>query len=155
MNRNLRPLHLVPATLVTAIALFAVATGCGGKTEDTSSTNPSSTTSAAPETPAPADTGMTGGGALAGASIEQGKALYAQRCALCHGATGHGDGPGAKGLNPPPRNHTDATYMNTRTDEQLSEVIHKGKGAMPAWGKVLTDEQIASLVLYVRSLSKS
>src|SRR5690606_28947848 len=35
-------------------------------------------------------------------------ALYAQQCAVCHGPTGHGDGPAAAGLDPPPIAFTDA-----------------------------------------------
>jgi len=141
--------------LVIAIALYGLATGCGGsKTEDNSTT--SATTTPAPETPAPVDTSMSaGGGGTAGGSLAEGKAIYTQRCVLCHGPDGRGDGPGAKGLKPAPRNHHDQAYMNSRTDEQLSEVIHKGKGAMPAWGKVLTDQQIASVLLYVRELGKT
>ena len=37
--------------------------------------------------------------------------------------------------------------MKTRTDAQLLEVIHKGKGVMPAWGKVLTDAQIQAALV--------
>ena len=36
-----------------------------------------------------------------------GKRIYAQRCASCHGAAGRGDGPNAKGLDPPPIAFTD------------------------------------------------
>jgi putative copper resistance protein D len=34
----------------------------------------------------------------AAASIARGAAVYAENCALCHGAAGHGDGPAAAGL---------------------------------------------------------
>jgi len=44
-----------------------------------------------------------------------------------------GDGAGAAGLDPKPRDHTDGAYMNARTDDQLLEVIKNGKGNMPAW----------------------
>jgi high-affinity iron transporter len=33
------------------------------------------------------------------------------QCAICHGATGRGDGPGAKGLTPPPADLTDGARM--------------------------------------------
>jgi mono/diheme cytochrome c family protein len=76
-----------------------------------------------------------------------------ERCELCHGASGKGDGPGGAALNPKPRDWTDHEYMETRTDEQLHEVITNGKGSMPAWGKtgILTDAEIRSAILKVRS----
>ena len=43
--------------------------------------------------------------------------------------------------------------MNTRTDEQLLEVIHNGKGAMPAWKGILTEEQMQAVLSHVRSLA--
>ncbi len=73
---------------------------------------------------------------------------------MCHGPDGRGDGPAAAGLNPKPRNYHDKAYMSTRTDAQLQETVFNGKGAMPAWGKsgVLTRDQIAAMVKYVRQL---
>jgi mono/diheme cytochrome c family protein len=56
-------------------------------------------------------------------------------------------------LNPHPRNHTDGAYMNSRTDAELLEVIRHGKGAMPAWGSVLSEEEIQAVLKHVRSLA--
>lgn len=36
--------------------------------------------------------------------VAHGKKLFAQNCALCHGAEGRGDGPSGAALNPKPRN---------------------------------------------------
>lgn len=36
--------------------------------------------------------------------IKYGAKVYAQNCAMCHGAEGKGDGDAGKALNPPPRN---------------------------------------------------
>lgn len=38
--------------------------------------------------------------------VEKGKAVYAVNCAVCHGATGHGDGVAGAALNPHPRDFT-------------------------------------------------
>ena len=65
-----------------------------------------------------------------------------------------GDGPASAGLNPKPRNHTDGSYMRTRTDAQLLEVIHNGKGGMPAWKGILTETEINAVLAHVRSLAK-
>ena len=80
--------------------------------------------------------------------------MFAQRCALCHGPDGHGDGPGSKALNPKPRNFHDKAYMSTRTDAQLLETIHKGKGVMPKWGGVLSEAEITAVLAHIRDLGK-
>ena len=95
----------------------------------------------------PADTGGTGDVAL-------GEKIYKQRCVLCHGPQGKGDGPGAAALNPKPRNHTDASYMSTQTDEQLLHSIREGKGQMPAWGKILSADETNAALAYIRTLAK-
>lgn len=99
----------------------------------------------------------TAGGSTAvagGDEIAAGKAVYIARCALCHGNEGKGDGPASAGLNPKPRNHTDGTYMKTLSDEALLKVIHTGKGAMPAWGTILSEAEMSAVAKYVRTLAK-
>ncbi len=139
-----RPMTAVAALFAMAVLGNAVLVGCGKKAETTSSTE---TPTPAVETPAP----PAGGEVAAGDA--QGAAVYAQRCVLCHGATGHGDGPASASLNPKPRNHTDGAYMNTRTDAELLEVLHNGKGAMPAWKSVLSEDEINAVLKHVRSLA--
>ena len=51
-----------------------------------------------------------------------------------------------------PRNFHDKAYMSTRTDAQLLEVIHSGKGAMPKWGGLLSEAEISAVLAHVRSL---
>jgi mono/diheme cytochrome c family protein len=136
-------------------ALSLAIVGCGGKSaeqQNTSSTaapaSSSPETSQTAATPA-ADQGDTSHAAM----VALGNQIYQQRCALCHGPGGKGDGPAAKGLNPKPRNHTDAAYMNSRTDAQLLDVIHNGKGNMPAWKNVLSEREMKAVLIHVRSLA--
>ena len=74
---------------------------------------------------------------------------------------GDGFGLNAPNLAVPPRDHTDAAYMASRTDEQLFAVIKHGGAAqgksalMPPWGGRLSDREIAALVAYLRTLSKT
>ena len=93
-----------------------------------------------------------------GADVEEGKKLYGQICATCHGQSGKGDGPGAAALNPKPRDHTDKEYMSKLSDDDLFKVIKNGGASvgksplMPPWGSTLKDDQIRDVVAYVRTL---
>lgn len=80
-------------------------------------------------------------------------------CVPCHGPAGKGDGPAAAVLNPKPRNFTDGTYMNTRTDAQLINVIKNGSAAekfspmMVGYGSMVNDQEIKEIVAFIRSLA--
>jgi mono/diheme cytochrome c family protein len=39
--------------------------------------------------------------------VAKGEEIFAQRCVLCHGSTGHGDGPASISLDPKPRQFAD------------------------------------------------
>lgn len=62
--------------------------------------------------------------------MDAAKTIYEQRCTVCHGKTGTGDGIGAKALNPKPRNYTDAKWQASVTDAQLKATILGGGGAV-------------------------
>jgi cytochrome c oxidase cbb3-type subunit III len=89
---------------------------------------------------------------------EKTRETYQWYCAQCHGIQGKGDGINAKFLTVPPRNHTKASYLETRTDEQFFEAIKLGglsvgrAPCMPAWGNTLSDSTIHELVRYIREL---
>lgn len=89
---------------------------------------------------------------------EKTRETYQWYCAQCHGIRGKGDGINAKFLTVPPRNHTKAKYLETRTDEQFFEAIKFGglsvgrAPCMPAWGNTLSDSTIHELVRYIREL---
>ena len=89
---------------------------------------------------------------------EETRQTYQWYCTQCHGEKGHGNGVNAPHLVVPPRDHTKASYLETRSDEQLFEAIKLGGLAvgrapcMPAWGNTLEDKTIHSLVSYIREL---
>lgn len=92
-------------------------------------------------------------------SIAQGKKTYMTVCAPCHGEVGKGDGPASKVFKPAPRDHTDAAYMQTISDEDLVRVVTmgglvRGKPNMPG-NPQLRGKELDSLVAYVRSLARS
>jgi mono/diheme cytochrome c family protein len=99
-------------------------------------------------------TAVTGASAAGEVSLAVGDSDYTARCVMCHGETGKGDGPAGQALNPKPRDHTDAAYMDKLTDQDIENVILNGKGTgMPPHKSLLTEAEVKSLVLKVRSLS--
>jgi len=140
----------IAAALIAGAVGMGVLAGCGQKQEGTETT----TTTTTETTPAPtAGTDSTAATAAGEVSMAVGEQVVKERCVLCHGENGKGDGPGGAALNPKPRNWTDDDYMSTRTDDQLYEVIFNGKGSMPAWGKtgILNESQIRSAIMKVRT----
>lgn len=87
------------------------------------------------------------------AATMQTQQLFQNTCARCHGADGKGGVPLSEG-GPTPRNFHDHAFQMDRTDEQLKQIIKNGKGSMPAFNGLLDDDQIAGLVLQVRSFDK-
>jgi len=89
----------------------------------------------------------------------RGPVLYETHCAICHGPSGKGDGPGARVLRQPMADFTDPNGMRRASDRFLFEIIKKGSSqfgrsnAMPSWGMKLSDEEIRALVAYIRSLA--
>lgn len=97
----------------------------------------------------------------ASAITPEAHAMFTNRCAPCHGETGHGDGPGAAALNPKPRNYTDATWQKSVTDEQIGKTILYGGAAvgkspmMPANPDLDGKPELQGLVAMVRSFNGS
>lgn len=81
----------------------------------------------------------------------QGRTLFANACARCHGDDGAGGLPLYDG-GPSPRNFRDHEFHVGRTDEQLKQTIKNGKGSgMPPFGTTFDDAQLDALVAQVRS----
>ena len=89
------------------------------------------------------------------ARLERGRTLYMQNCARCHGADGRSQTEqgalfGATDL-------ADAHWWKDAkiNDRRLTNVIaHGKKGGMPAFGKRLAKDDIAALVVFVRTLKQ-
>jgi mono/diheme cytochrome c family protein len=77
-------------------------------------------------------------------------ATYKAKCAMCHGPDGKGS---SMGMKMGARDFTSADVQK-QTDAQLTEVISKGKGKMPAYDGKLKDTEITGLVAYIRGLAK-
>lgn len=88
--------------------------------------------------------------ALSGDTVKGG-AFYMANCATCHGATGDGRGPRAYFINPKPRNFLHPASRQEFNRPALFSVISTGKRGteMPAWDKVLTQQEIADVAEFV------
>lgn len=77
--------------------------------------------------------------------------IYQNLCMRCHGDKGDGHGLIATYLDPYPRDFTNVGFMNSRTEERFINSIKNGVGgtSMPAWGKVLNEEQIRGVLSYI------
>lgn len=87
--------------------------------------------------------------------LARGASLYQANCAACHGATGHGDGPAGKALDPPPIAFTDQARADQRSALSLYEVISQGvEGtSMVSYAKQLSRAERWDLAYYVGTLA--
>lgn len=88
-----------------------------------------------------------------GHETKRGKAIYEERCVVCHGPQGKGDGPEAPFLSPRPASLVSAG-TSAKSDRELLDIIAKGKPrtAMPGWKDKLTDQELEDVLAYIRSL---
>jgi mono/diheme cytochrome c family protein len=87
--------------------------------------------------------------------LEQGASLYAVNCAVCHGETGEGDGPGADGLEQKPADLHEA-HVQENSDGALFYIVSHGRPdtPMPAWDNVLSEDERWHLVNFLRTLGE-
>ena len=127
-------------------------TGCTSK--DAAPAEPKAAEPAPAPTPEPA-------AEPAGDPVAEAQDIYKNRCTVCHGATGKGDGDGSAALDPKPRDFTSAEWQAEVTDDHLTKIIVYGGAAV---GKAPTmpanpdldakPEVVAELVKYIRGLGK-
>lgn len=88
--------------------------------------------------------------------LNRGAQLFASTCAACHGSTGHGDGPLAKGLEPEPSNFHEQERMRMRSVYGLYNTITLGVNGTPMQPySQLPEADRWSLAFYVASLRLS
>ena len=83
-----------------------------------------------------------------GSASADSKALFSSRCAMCHGADGHGSEMG-KSLKV-----VDLTSkeVQSQSDADLIHVISEGKNNMPPFKGSLNKDEITNVVRYLRTL---
>ena len=100
------------------------------------------------ETPAP-----VAGGAKPAAGFGDAAKLFGSKCASCHGKDGKGNPSMAKmfKVDPSALNLLDPGTLDKK-DKELALATSKGKGKMPAYEGKLKQEEIGSIISYLRSL---
>ena len=88
------------------------------------------------------------------ASVQRGQVLFGINCALCHGATGVGDGPVGAFFTPTkPANLTSAAVQSLSAN-QVFVIITQGSGLMPPLAENLTVQERWDVINYLHTLAK-
>jgi mono/diheme cytochrome c family protein len=90
------------------------------------------------------------------AMLQKGGEVYAASCASCHGDGGMGDGPAAGALDPVPAplSHTSQMMSDGYLYWRVAEGGADFGSVMPAWQGVLSEQDIWSVIAYMRALGR-
>lgn len=82
---------------------------------------------------------------------DKGRIFFMGNCFTCHGVKGDGNGPRAYFITPAPRDFLLETSRQRLNRPVLFEAITNGRIGtnMPAWGKVLNNQEIADVAEFV------
>jgi len=83
-------------------------------------------------------------------SLEQGKALFAINCIMCHGQTPAKPGPVGQKLSPPPP-ALDHTLIQVLSDSLIFKAITSGFGRMPSFRDKLSPRERWDVINFLRT----
>jgi mono/diheme cytochrome c family protein len=87
-----------------------------------------------------------------GTSAGQGEAIYTKNCVSCHGNPGKGNS--MKSLTPVPPDLS-SSKTQSLTDGELFYIISTGRGVMPSFSNVLSEDERWKVISYIRSFNKN
>jgi len=87
-----------------------------------------------------------------GTWAQDGKAIYTDKCAPCHGEKGDGKGPMSKTLEHKPGNFNDPKFWQGDANKKITDSIVKGKDQMEPVD--LKPDQIKAVVDYMNKTFK-
>lgn len=87
-------------------------------------------------------------------SLTAGKKIYGMDCEMCHGKEGAGDGDLAADMKLKLKDFREEGSLKDLSDQEIFEIIDKGKGKMMGEEGRLKPEQIWNLVNYVKAFGK-
>lgn len=88
--------------------------------------------------------------------LKTGKQIYRAACAACHGTDGKGVSQSLLGFEQPLPDFTDCEFANREPDGDWVTIAHQGgpirgfSELMPAFGKLLSPEQLNKIIEYIR-----
>lgn len=93
--------------------------------------------------------------AAANEAASRAKKIYEIDCALCHGPNGNGKTDLAKDMQLSLNDLTDPKTLESKTDDQLFDLIRKGKDKMPGEEAARAkNDEVKALIQYIRTFSK-
>ena len=126
--------------LIVTLALSLMVIGCSNNREIQSLTPVAENSARPAATPAPA---------AQSTAAEDGRNVFIANCTGCHGKNADANTPAGKAWHVPDLHSAQVQSMG---DQQLLQIIHEGRGKMPAWGGLLSQTDIENVLAYVRSL---
>jgi high-affinity iron transporter len=92
-----------------------------------------------------------------GVNLAEGKAIYERTCATCHGMRGLGDGPAARGMNPPPPAVGTHAAMHDVSPALMYRIVSVGVAGTPmvGWADRLSADERWNIVAYINSMRTS
>jgi mono/diheme cytochrome c family protein len=82
-----------------------------------------------------------------GENYEKGKSLYEQKCLICHGADGKGDGPAAAALGKAPAGFNKTEFWQGDYVKKITDTVRNGRSPMPAFD--LSSDEIKAIIGYM------
>jgi mono/diheme cytochrome c family protein len=77
----------------------------------------------------------------------RGKSIYEDKCLLCHGINGEGNGPASAAFKPRPTDFTNPDFWQGDVDKKIADAIRKGRRPMPAFE--MNDDEIKAVTEYM------
>jgi mono/diheme cytochrome c family protein len=87
-----------------------------------------------------------------GDDISQGKQLFQEKCTICHGADGKGNGPAAAAFSKRPADFNKPEFWNGDVDKKISDTVRNGRPPMPAFS--LSSDEIQAIIDYMKQSFK-
>ena len=87
-------------------------------------------------------------------ALQLGKRIYMAECQVCHGKYGNAKTDIAEALEQKPKNFTKEDFLS-QSDGAIFWKLSEGRGLMQPFKTMLSEEEIWSVVMYVKELAKA
>ena len=95
---------------------------------------------------------MVLGGSSPALAQGNGKSIFNDKCAMCHGTDGKGNGPAASAFSPSPKDFNTSAFWQNFNRAKIKDTIENGHGPMPAVD--LSSSQIKAVIDYMQQAFK-